>query len=82
MAKCPVCETRTVDHWIRGFLIAIFLGLLVGFIGGQLFHSWQYGRLAEKRIGLLEEKKDELVKGYVPPRESPTKEGGKGIVKK
>ena len=68
MAKCPVCETRTVDHWIRGFIVGFLLGLLIAFISGQLFHSWQYSKFASQRIEKLEDKNKELREGYVPPR--------------
>ena len=68
MAKCPVCETRTIDHWIRGFVIGSCLCLLIGFICGQLFHSWQYSKFASQRIEKLEDKNKELKEGYVPLR--------------
>ena len=68
MGKCPVCETRTVDHWIRGFVVGILLGSLIAFIGAQLFHSWQYSKFAGSRIEKLETKNEELKQGYVPPR--------------
>ena len=68
MAKCPVCETNVSQHWFRGFLVALFLGLLVGFVGGQLFHSWQYSKFASSRIEKLEDKNKELREGYVPLR--------------
>lgn len=68
MARCPVCETRTIDHWIRGFVVGILLGCVIAFIGGQLFHKWQYGDIwkgkYEREVGV----NDELKKGYVPPR--------------
>ena len=68
MAKCPICETKTVDHWMRGALIIGALCLLLGFIAGQLFHSWQYSKFASQRIEKLEDKNKELRDGYVPPR--------------
>lgn len=68
MTKCPVCETRTIDHWMRGALIIGALCLLMGFIGGQLFHSWQYSKFASQRIEKLEDKNRELRDGYVPQR--------------
>ena len=71
MAKCPVCETRTETHWLRGFLVALFLGLLMGFIGGQLFHDWKYNEFSKKEIRRLEETNSELRKGYVPPKPIP-----------
>lgn len=69
MAKCPVCETRTIDHYLRGFVVALLLGLLIGFVGGQLFHKWQYGDVFKSRAERLENVNDELRKGYVPLRE-------------
>jgi hypothetical protein len=66
--KCPVCETRTIDHWIRGFVVGILLGSLIAFIAGQLFHSWEYSKFAISRIEKLQEKNSELKQGYVPPR--------------
>ena len=70
MAKCPVCETNTTTHYVRGFIVGILLGLLIGFVAGQLFHSWEYGRIAGQKIEKLESKNQELEKGYVPPRQS------------
>lgn len=68
MAKCPVCEVRAIDHWWRGFIVAICLGLLIGFVAGQLFHSWQFGKVFGGRIEILEERNEELRKGFIPPR--------------
>ena len=68
MAKCPVCETNVTQHWFRGFLVALFLGILIGFIGGQLFHKWQYGDMWKDRSQRLEIANEELRKGYVPPK--------------
>ena len=68
MAKCPVCETNSSQHWLRGFVIGLFLALLIGFVAGQLFHSWQFKALLGGKIENLESRNDELKKGYIPPR--------------
>ena len=68
MGKCVVCETKASDHWIRGFLIGLFMALLIGFISGQLFHAWQYDGSLKAVIEKLESRNEELRKGYVPPK--------------
>jgi len=47
--KVVYYETEADKHkLLRGFLIALFLGMFMGFIGGQLFHKWQYGDIMDK----------------------------------
>ena len=64
--RCPVCEMNATAHWLRGFLIGFCMALLIGFIGGQLFHGWQYDRPLKAEIGKLEDRNQELRKGFVP----------------
>ncbi len=66
MAKCPVCETNVGQHWMRGFLVGLFMALLIGFVGGQFFHAWQYDGSLKSVIEKLESRNEELRKGYVP----------------
>ncbi len=66
--KCPICEMDSGSHWLRGFLIGLCAALLIGFIGGQIFHNWQYDRQLKGDIQKLEERNQELRKGYVPPQ--------------
>ena len=73
MARCPVCETKASDHWLRGFLIGLFMALLIGFIGGQFFHAWQYVGPMRAVIANQELKVEEFKKGYVPVQPGKTK---------
>jgi len=70
MAKCSVCETRTVDHWIRGFTVRLLLGMLIVLI----FHTWKYDRFVEKRFTSIEQRNSELKQGYILPKQE--KKGG------
>ncbi len=62
--KCPICETNATSHWLRGFLVGI--SLLLVFIGGLIFHDWQYDRPLKADNQKLEDRNQELRKGYVP----------------
>ena len=66
--KCPVCETNTTTHWFRGFIVGVCLAMLIGFVCGQLFHTLVYDGSFKRVIWHLQEDKEELKKGYVPPR--------------
>ncbi len=66
--RCPVCESNSTTHYVRGFVVAVCLGLLIGFVSGQLFHSWEYGKMFSDRNSKLGDRIEELQKGYVPPK--------------
>jgi len=69
MAKCPVCKSEVSRLGIKDLLIiAAVIGWL-SFMGGQLFHHFQVQGPMRGVIQNLEERNDELKKGYVPPRE-------------
>lgn len=81
--KCPICGSSDKMDF-RTIVIAMVVGLLVGFIGGQLFYSHQIKPLYQVRNEKLEVKNEELRmelrKGsYVPinPKKG-AKDEGKG----
>ena len=61
--KCPVCDSRSIDAWARGFLVALAFGMLIGFIGGQMFYSWQYDKVFMDRLNNLVQENTDLRKG-------------------
>ncbi len=77
MAKCPICRSEINRLGIKDLII---IGAVIGwlaFIGGQFFHHLQYTGPMKSIVQNLEERNDELRKGYVPPRGKSLKEEGK-----
>lgn len=81
--KCGICGSSDKMDF-RTFVVALVVGLLVGFIGGQCFYSYQIKPLYHSRNEKLEAKNEELRlelrKGsYIPvnPKKG-VKDEGKG----
>ena len=74
---CPICKSSVDERpgWRIVFLF-LLIGLLVGFILGQLFFSWQVSPIFKDKLGYLEKSnkdvREELRKSP-PAKEEPKK---------
>ena len=67
--KCRFCNSHVEpkDNW-RSILVAFTFALLVGFLGGLFFSDWKLIPKFEQKIEKDKLIKEELRKGYVPPK--------------
>lgn len=56
---CPICSSSDKMDF-RTFVVALVVGLLVGFLGGQFFYAYQIKPLYQSKNEKLEAKNEEL----------------------
>lgn len=66
--KCPICGGSEKTDLKSIFAWAI-LGILIGFLAGQLFYSWQVSPIFRDKLNYLEKSNHELKEEIkkVPP---------------
>jgi MFS superfamily sulfate permease-like transporter len=68
--KCPVCGTGDKTD-LKSVFAWVILGILVGFILGQLFYSWQVSPVFRDKLKYLDKANQELkeeIKKAPPPK--------------
>jgi hypothetical protein len=59
MTKCPICGGSEKTDLKNIFAWAI-LGILIGFIAGQFFYSWQVSPIFRDKLNYLEKSNHEM----------------------
>lgn len=72
MIKCPICD-RSNRTDLKSIFAWAMLGILVGFIAGQFFYSWQVSPVYRDKLNYLE-KSNQLLKEELK-KSPPAKKG-------
>lgn len=59
MTKCPICGGNEKTD-LKSIFAWAMLSILVGFIAGQLFYSWQVSPVFRDKLNYLEKSNHEL----------------------